>query len=356
MTQTSHIVALCRYDTLGASSRVRMWQFVPHLARQGVQVRVLPLLSNAYVESLYRGKCPDVFDVARSYGRRMVNLLQEEKDAVLWVEKELLPWMPFLLEQPFLRRHRLVVDCDDAVWLRYRDHRNPLWRALLRRKIDQVFARADVVTAGNRWIADYARAAGAREVRNLPSVVDLDRYSARKPGDANTPCRIGWIGSPATVHYLKALGPVLRELAARRPLQLICIGGGPLQLDGVAVESRPWSESMEAEEIRRFDIGVMPLSDGDWEKGKCGYKLIQYMACGVPVVGSRVGANCDIVAEGQDGLLAGTDAEWRAALEGLMQDISLCQRLGAAGRRKIEQGYSVPSRLDELAAVLRAPG
>lgn len=353
----AEVVALCRYGDRGASSRVRMLQYVPHLARLGVAVRVLPLLSNAYVESLYQGRFPDVFDVARSYGRRIVNLLQDTKDAVFWVEKELLPWAPFMWEQVFLRRsRRLVVDCDDAMWLRYQGHANPLLRGLLRKKIERVFGCADAVTAGNRWISDHARAAGARDVRLLPSVVDLERYSARSLERAGTPCRIGWIGSPATVHYLRALGPVLRQVAARRPIQVICVGGGPLQLDGVAVESRAWSEATEAAEIRRFDIGVMPLSDGEWERGKCGYKLIQYMACGIPVVGSRVGANREIVAEGQDGTLAGTDAEWLTALDGLMQDANQYQMLGAAGRSKVEQSYSVQARLEELAAVLRVPG
>jgi glycosyltransferase involved in cell wall biosynthesis len=123
-------------------------------------------------------------------------------------------------------------------------------------------------------------------------------------------------------------------------------------LQGVRTEARAWDADTEAAEIGRFDIGVMPLADGEWERGKCGYKIIQYMACGVPVVASRVGANVDIVRDGEDGLLAGGNAEWVAALERLLQDPALAARLGAAGRRKVEASYSVQARCDELAAAL----
>jgi len=349
----ANVLALTRYDALGASSRVRMLQYVPHLARLGVMVRVLPLLSNAYVESLYSGKFPDVFDVARSYVRRVADLRGSAREPVLWLEKELLPWVPFLLEQPLLRGRRVVLDCDDAVWLRYQRHANPIWRGLLGNKIDRLFACADVVTAGNRWIGDHARAAGARNVQWLPSVVDLDRYALRSGHRADGPPRIGWIGSPATVHYLRVLGPVLQVLASRHDFELVCVGGGMFPLPGVQADFRPWSADTEAEEIRRFDIGIMPLTDGEWERGKCGYKLIQYMACGVPVLGSRVGANSHIVTDGVDGLLAGGNAEWIAVLESLLADPHRGAALGAAGRTTVERQFSVQSRCAEVAAALR---
>ena len=348
------VLALTRYAGMGASSRVRMIQYFPHLARLGLDVRLMPFLSDAYVDSLYQGRRPDLGDVAHSYWRRTTDLLHGARDVTFWVEKELLPFMPFLVERQFLRRAaRLVVDCHDAVWLRYRDHPNVVLRCLLRDKIERLFARADVVTAGNTWIAGHARAAWARDVRVLPSVVDLERYAVRSGPRADGPWRIGWIGSPATVHYLRALIPVLRVLAARHPIDLVCIGGGMIPLQDVMVVSRDWDIATEADEIRRFDIGVMPLFDGEWERGKCGYKLIQYMACGVPVVGSRVGANPEIITDGVDGLLAGGNAEWVAVLESLMQNPEQGLRLAAAGRRKAEQLFSVQARCAELAAALQ---
>jgi glycosyltransferase involved in cell wall biosynthesis len=350
------VLALTRYAEQGASSRVRMLQYLPHLERVGVDVRACPLLSNAYVSALYAGRRPDIFDLARSYASRLRDVLDAGSEAVLWVEKELLPWLPAGFERLLLRRgQRIIVDCDDAIWLRYqRDAPAPL-RALLRGKIEWLFRRAAAVTAGNAWIAEHALRAGARDVRLLPSVVDLDRYAARMPPPPGGPCRIGWIGSPATVHYLRMLGPVLRAVAAQAPIELACVGGGMLPLDGVAVVSREWNAATEAEEIRRFDIGIMPLTDGPWEQGKCGYKLIQYMASGVPVIGSRVGANPQIIAEGEDGLLAGGNAEWIAVLLRLIGDPDLRLRLAQAGRRKVERAYSVQARVAEVGGLLGAP-
>ncbi|MBI1731282.1 MAG: glycosyltransferase family 4 protein [Gammaproteobacteria bacterium] len=354
MTSGARVLALSRYDSMGASSRVRMLQYLPHLERLGLRVQACPLLSNAYVAALYSGRRPDPFDLIRSYAGRLCELLCAARAVVLWVEKELLPWLPFGVERLFHRRgRRLVVDCDDAVWLRYRKDAPAPLRALLRDKMERIFAGADVVAAGNSWIREHARAAGARDARLLPSVVDLDCHTLRAPRPRGNPCRIGWIGSPATVHYLCSLGPVLRRLAAQHAIEVVCVGGGSLRLDGVAVTSRAWNVETEVEAIKDFDIGVMPLADGEWERGKCGYKLIQYMACGVPAVGSRVGANREIVADGEDGLLAGDDAEWYLALHSLITDASLPGRLADAGRRKVERSYSVQARVADLAALLR---
>lgn len=351
---SARVLALCRYAEAGASSRVRMYQYIPHLERLGISVVPLPLLPDTYVDDLYAGRSVNVLAVARAYLQRVRSLLQQDRNAVLWVEKELFPWLPARVDSWFLARgRRVVIDCDDAVWLRYQSLNNGAARALLGGKFGRLFGAAHCITAGNRAIGEFARHAGAADVRVIPSVVDRDRYAVRTAPREPGPLRIGWIGTPSTVHYLRTLGPVLKVVAERQPFQLVCVGGGMLPLPGLEVDSRPWILAGEADAIRRFDIGVMPLTDGEWERGKCGYKLIQYMACGVPVVGSRVGANMDIVSEGVDGLLAGGNAEWIAALESLLTNPELAARLGAAGRHRVEREFSVQSRCAELAAALR---
>jgi glycosyltransferase involved in cell wall biosynthesis len=132
------------------------------------------------------------------------------------------------------------------------------------------------------------------------------------------------------------------------------VGSGPLDLPGVPIEIVNWSEASETAQLHGFDIGIMPLTDDPWARGKCGFKLIQYMACGLPVVASPVGVNCQIVEHGGNGYLAGTEAEWVSALTTLLDDAALRERLGRAGRLKVEQRYCLQKTGPELAALLQA--
>ena len=144
-----------------------------------------------------------------------------------------------------------------------------------------------------------------------------------------------------TTAYLEQLRPALRELAAQISFRVILIGAAPGSLPGLPVEHVVWSPETEAAELARCDVGLMPLPDLPWERGKCGYKLIQYMASALPVVASPVGANREIVVPGETGFLAETDADWIASLSRLAQDPELRRRMGAAGRRRVTEHYSL---------------
>jgi glycosyltransferase involved in cell wall biosynthesis len=348
---------LSRYDTLGASSRLRMLQYVPALRAAGFDVDVHPLLDDRYVQGLYAGRVPKAH-VARLYFRRLRQLFSNERHDVVWVEKELFPWLPAMLERALVpKRTALVLDYDDAVFHRYDEHRSAFVRALLGRKIEAVMRRADLVTAGNEYLAEYARRAGCRRVEWLPTVIDLDRYPPRPaPAQraANAPITIGWIGSPATADYLEAVDPVLRRLRERHQVRCVAIGARGDQVSGSQFESPwTWSEDAEVAQLQQFDIGIMPLPDAPWERGKCGYKLIQYMACGLPVVASPVGANRGIVVDGDNGYLAADDRQWLDALEQLVADPALRERMGASGRRMVEQTYCLQVQAPRLADMLR---
>jgi glycosyltransferase involved in cell wall biosynthesis len=244
-----------------------------------------------------------------------------------------------------------VADYDDAVFHRYDAHWSRLVRWLLGGKIDAVMRRADCVTAGNSYLARRALDAGATDVQLLPTVVDLDRYPSPPAMKTGAEVVIGWIGSPATAHYLAPLREVLAALASRHRVRCVAIGARPDQVAGTPFESRPWAEDTEVDMLRELDIGIMPLPDAPWERGKCGYKLIQYMACSLPVIASPVGVNVEIVDGGVNGELAGTDQEWEQSLERLVGDATLRQRMGRAGRRRVEERYSLQSRVAELASI-----
>lgn len=346
--------AFTRYGPLGASSRVRLMQYQTALLSAGIEVHVSPLLDDRYLLGKYAGKVA-WSRVIRSYVARLVELLSLGAGTacdVMWIEKELWPWVPAWLEHTALKNMPVVLDYDDAIFHNYDLARSPIVRALLGRKIDRLMARAALVTAGNAYLADRARQAGAKWVEVLPTVIDLDRYPLAPPratASSADAVVIGWIGSPATVGYLQQLAEPLRRLASENRVRLHVIGGGAVQLPGVEVMSVPWAESSEVDSISQCDIGVMPLHDSPWERGKCGYKLIQYMACGLPVVASPVGVNTSIVREGVSGLLAANPGDWFSALQSLTRDAPMRARFGAAGRARVEAEYCLQVAAPRLA-------
>lgn len=346
-----HLLMLPRYDEAGASSRVRMYQYLPALRSAGIDVEVSPLFDSDYVRALY-GQQRAWAAIARGYARRLRAQLAAAAFDAVWLEKELLPWLPSAVER--LRGDAaVVVDFDDAVFHRYDMHRSSLVRGMLGGRIDAVMRRADLVTAGNDYLADRALAAGCRWVERLPTVVDLTRYSPPNAVVQGRPLVIGWIGSPVTAQYLRPLGPVIARLKERMALRAVAVGARADQVVGTEFEAVPWTEGTEAGLVAGFDIGIMPLPDEPWERGKCGYKLIQYMACGIPVVASPVGVNTDIVIPGVNGVLADTPDQWFAALTRLAGDPALRARQGAEGRRRVEEWYSLQAQAPRLVAMLQ---
>lgn len=343
------VLALPKYGPLGGSSRLRTFQYLPKLREAGLSVDVVPLLEDAYVRALYAERNRTAV-VMRGYAGRLRDILSARKYDLVWTEKELLPWSPALMELGlFPKRMPLVVDIDDALFHRYDRHRNMAVRAVLGTKIDRVMRRATVVLAGNNYLAERARSAGCTRVEWLPTVVDADRYSSTgKSKSSDGPLTVGWIGSPATAHYLRAVAAPLSDLAARGVIRCIAIGARPDQVAGTPFEARPWSEESEVAQLGSLDVGIMPLPDEPWEQGKCGYKIIQYMACGLPVVASPVGVNSTLITPGENGFLARTGDEWKDAVMHFVERRDLRESMGQSGRAKVEAIYSVQTQLPRL--------
>ena len=242
----------------------------------------------------------------------------------------------------------LVRDYDDAAFL-------PYDRMLfLRGKIASLMRGARTVIVGNDFLSRYA-SRYSECVSVIPTVVDLTRYNPREDYE----CRderglvIGWVGTPVTARYLSTLAGSLRQVARDRAVVVRCVGTpAGFSIPGVLVESVPWSEATEAGIIRTFDIGVMPLAQEPFAQGKCGLKLIQYMACGVPAIGAKVGANTEIIRHGADGFLASRDEDYVEVIERLAGDAALRAHIGRAGRRRVEERYSLQARAQEFCNVL----
>lgn len=343
------LLGLSLYGPLAASARHRLLQYVPGLAREGIELRVDHLLGDEYLRRRFSGAPLPWGDIAAAACRRLVELGKLARFQCAMVYGELFPLMPGQMERMLLRRP-YIYDFDDAFYLKYRRGRPAVMRWALGRKFDAVIAGASAVTAGNAVLADFAGARNPATLR-LPTVVDTDRVRPMR-GTRNDRLTVGWIGSPSTAPYLGAIVEPLSRVAAEKPLRLVVIGGKAPDIPGAEVVELPWSEQSEVELMNRFDIGVMPLPDDDWARGKCAFKLIQYMACGVPVVASPVGANVDVVGS-ESGILAANAQEWAEALRRLRDDPPLARRMGDAGRARIEQHYSLQRNLPVLAGVIR---
>lgn len=337
-----NLVMFSRYGRLGASSRLRMFQYERYLRLEGVHAEKCPFFDDKYLVRLYAYQKVRA-RIAVAFLRRIRQLRSVGKTDLLWVEKEALPWMPWLLERALLPRGiPIVTDYDDATFHNYDLHRLPAIRYLLGKKIDAVMATATLVLAGNAYLAERARLSGARWVEIVPTVVDTSRYSIKPTGLSICAPRIGWCGTPSTwTEYMAPMMPLLAEIAESESARLMAVGAGKAAAANSFLDSLPWTEETEVSRIREMDIGIMPLVDTPWARGKCGYKLIQYMACGIPVIASPVGVNSEIVEHGVNGFLATSEAEWRQALVSLLRDPTLRRRMGIEGRRKVEAQYSL---------------
>lgn len=349
------ILALTRYTSSGASSRLRFYQFFDYLEARGLHVDVVPLFDDNYLTALYAGSGTDWLEVAKAYWKRIATLRDSRKYDLVWLEYEALPWLPGWLEMALgLGKVPFVVGYDDAIFHRYDLHRAPLVRSILGRKIDRIMAGSQLVIAGNQYLAERALGAGAKRVEILPTVVDAARYQPQYNSQAGV-VTIGWIGSPSTQHYLGiVLGALSKLCEMGKPIQLVVVGGKlPVQTD-LPVENVLWSEAGEVGMIQSFDVGIMPLPDSPWERGKCGYKLIQYMACGKPVVASPVGVNQKIVEHRTNGFLAGNEEEWVGYLLRLIEDPQLRVEMGKNGRAKVEAEFSLALSAPKLLSLMCA--
>ncbi len=349
------VLALPKYGPLGSASRLRFLHYFAPLRVAGLVIEQSSLLSDGALRSRYQTGDYSHLQLIQSYASRIKVLLKKGRFDLLWIEKEALPWFPLWSELAMLSRVPFILDFDDAVFHNYDQHGSKWVRQLYGQRIDGLMAKAALVVGGNAYLCDRARHAGAPWVELLPTVIDLERYplisSPKKISTDGLP-RIVWIGSPYTVRYLKLLQESLQQLAQRVPFVLRVIGG-QIDMPGIHVETIDWAEDSEVASIASGHVGVMPLSDSLWERGKCGYKLIQYMACSLPVVASPIGVNTEIVQEGINGFLAHDASTWVNTLEQLLTQPELATKMGHAGRKRVESEYCLKVTAPKLEKLMR---
>ncbi len=341
------IFALTRYSRQGASSRMRFHIFFKELKNQGFKINEDHLFDDIYLENLYSGRQRNFVYILKRYIRRIFILFTLYKYDFLWIEKELFPMFPAIFERIFkLLGFKMIVDYDDAVFHNYDQGKNlNIYKIFLKKKIDVVMKASTIVLCGNSYIAKRAYDAGAKNVVLIPTIVDLRKYQVENI--QNDKVIIGWIGTPMTEHYLDIVSEALQQLTLKYDFSLKLIGSNKI-ISNVDTIYAPWSEEQEALDIQSIDIGIMPLPNLPWEKGKCGYKLIQYMACGKPVIGSSVGVNKELINHGLNGYLANNHEEWVDNLEILITDHQKRKNFGIEGRNLVETKYELQIALKLL--------
>jgi glycosyltransferase involved in cell wall biosynthesis len=351
---TRLVAAQTAYPIAAASPRVRLAAFAPHLSRYGIRLRYQPTLSDAEYRLITSEAAPA--RKAATLGRAAIRLAARGRDHAD-EELMLVHRLRFLAPLPGVEpaRHVDAYDFDDALylgstlfpnrrfgWVKREAQR---WRSYVR--------RARLVIAGNDLLASRA-AEFATRVEVVPSCVDPESQSAREHAEREV-VTIGWIGSRSTADQLREVLPAVAALNEDGLVaRLVLIGAGEIAGSPPWLEQRPWSLDSESENLSSFDLGIMPLPDTEWARGKCGYKILQYFSAGVPAVASPVGVNAAIIGrEEERGLLASTFEEWRTALTRLVTDAEARATMGAEARRFVEREYSYQRWAPELATLLK---
>ncbi len=324
--------ALCIVEHGDApSTRLRLRECLDHYARLGVEATVLSTRRSSMI------------------GQARIIQQARRHDVVLLFKT--LGFSPLELSLLHRANPHIVFDFDDAVMFREQKHRRPLAGRNFKKFLRTVKTCAAVV-AGNDFLACFAQACGRRTIV-LPTSIDLTRYQFKQSSDG-LGLTIGWLGLSDGLPYLRHIQPALRRLTQKFPgLKLKVISDKPLHLDGVVVESVPWRIETEQVHLSSFDVGIMPLWDSVWTRGKCGYKILQYMGVGTAVVASDVGVNSEIITSGENGFLARTEDDWVRAIGSLIENAGQRKSFGLRGRQLVETRYSLDTFTQGYVKLLR---
>jgi glycosyltransferase involved in cell wall biosynthesis len=332
-----------------ASERYRVYQFLPYFERRGYLCVVRPFASRALHRAIQQGQlAAKLLYTPLCYLRRMTALAEISRCAAVVVHRGIFPFPWPSAEALFLGgKAKVIFDFDDAIHIGHQNTANAKYPWIYKLKygsgINGMLRKSGHVIAGNQTLADYAMRFNAH-VSIIPTVVDLERYTYQPPQAASEDMlTIGWVGSRSTSPYLLEVEGALRRLCEMHPgrIRFRFYGDPQRQFRLPNCESLPFSLATEIADLRRIDIGIMPLPDNDWTRGKCAFKAIQYMALGIPTVTSPVGMARELVRDEGNGLWAKTGEEWLNALHRLVCDPQLRRRLAAEARRTVEAHYSL---------------
>ena len=337
-----------------ASSRTRAYQYLPYLRQQGIKCRLIFFTApwqakkviNMAKESLFIKLCGKIY----SFFKMVVFIISVPQYDILFIQRVLLP----VIMQKFilLLNRNIVFDFDDAIYLADRWSNSFINTNKFLKRFQYILKKSGCVVVSNEVLKKVASEFNSNIII-LSTPVDTQKLTPKSDRNCNRRVVIGWIGSPGTTKYIESLKKPLELLAEKFPfLKIKLVGSIPLQGWKINMFVKHWSLADEIKDLESFDIGIMPLTDDKWSKGKGGYKLLQYMAVGIPCVASPVGINKEIIEEGVTGFLATTPQDWIEKLSILIENGKLRNKMGTEGRKKAEAIYSYQANISKLVDII----
>ncbi len=326
--------------------RFRFEQYLPALQRAGWQCDHSPIVNADDDRILYQkgNYLEKARFVRNSHRTRQADVARMDQYDIIFIYREALMTRSIRYEQRFRRsKAKLIFDFDDSIWLPNTSEANRRWSWMKDpRKTSKLVSLCDRVFAGNEYLAEYARRFNPNGTVIVPTTIDTGEYQPRQERK-DGPVVIGWSGSITTIQHFRYAIPALRALKEKfgERITFRVVGDGSYSEPSLSLQGLPWRKATELDDLRSMDIGIMPLPDDEWSRGKCGLKGLQYMALEIPTIMSPVGVNTDIIHDGVDGFLASSTGEWVEKLSRLIEDAELRARMGKAARQTVVERYSL---------------
>jgi glycosyltransferase involved in cell wall biosynthesis len=328
-----------------ASQRFRFEQYLEILSKKGITYTLAPFLDTHTWHILYKKgyALQKIAGILKGFLRRIQLLFSVSKYDFIFIHREVTPVGPPVFEWLLAKvlGKKIIFDFDDAIWLPNTSATNKIAAGLKwHQKTAAICRCAYKVSAGNRYLADYARQFNSQVVVNPTTIDTLQQHNQLKD-QGSASFVIGWTGTHSTIKYLNEIIPLLQELEKEYRFTFLVISDKSPDFNLACLQYLPWRKESETADLLIMNIGLMPLTDDMWAKGKCGFKALQYMSLGIPALVSPVGINTEIVDHGTNGFICSTFDEWKKYIVALLEDKALRESMGKAAREKVEKHYSV---------------
>ena len=347
------------------SQRYRFEQYLDYFKSQGFDWELSEIITENddkvfYAPGNYMAKA---WILLKSIFIRFQDLQRAKSFDIIFIQREALLLGSSYFEKQFFKKHKVIFDFDDSIWLLDTSPENKKFEFLKNPDKTKInIAHAHAVIAGNQFLANYAKQFNKNTIV-IPTTIDTE-FHIPKPElrgfDSAQPDKekivIGWSGSISTIKHFEMAISALKQIQTQHPnkIEIHVIGQGSYSHPKINVISKNWSSKTEVDDLNCFDIGIMPLPNDEWVKGKCGLKGLSYMACGIATIMSNVGVNSDIIEHGKNGFLAETEQEWVNCLSLLIENNDLRHKIGQAGRETVVKNYSVNAHKDNYVSVLKS--